>query len=90
MRANCEDAERPVWLPERCMCPVDVPDDTNNHADDLDSTNIGTGAMNVEKVEVEMQNKEETGSKDAHLRAENSSSPEDSVFTQTTWSCLGS
>ncbi|KAL6070152.1 hypothetical protein STEG23_014750, partial [Scotinomys teguina] len=41
------DAERPVWLPERCVRPVDVPADTEDHEDDLDSTNIGTGAMDV-------------------------------------------
>ncbi|KAL6032263.1 hypothetical protein STEG23_016120 [Scotinomys teguina] len=33
MRANCEDAERPLWLPERCVCPVDAPADTKDHAD---------------------------------------------------------
>ncbi|KAL6052895.1 hypothetical protein STEG23_015063, partial [Scotinomys teguina] len=47
MRANCEDAERSLWLPERCMRPVDVPADTKDHADDTDSTNIGTGAMGI-------------------------------------------
>ncbi|KAL6086054.1 hypothetical protein STEG23_016110, partial [Scotinomys teguina] len=47
MRADCEDAERPVWLPEHCVLPVDVSADTNNHADDPDSTNIGTGAIDV-------------------------------------------
>ncbi|KAL6030272.1 hypothetical protein STEG23_014520 [Scotinomys teguina] len=41
------DAERPVWLPEHCVHPVDVPVDTKDHADDLDSANIGTGAMGV-------------------------------------------
>ncbi|KAL6089783.1 hypothetical protein STEG23_010798 [Scotinomys teguina] len=44
---NPQDAERPMWLPERCVCPVDVPADTKDHADDPDSTNIGTGAMDV-------------------------------------------
>ncbi|KAL6076283.1 hypothetical protein STEG23_018232 [Scotinomys teguina] len=48
-RVNCEDAERPMWLPERCVRPVDVPADTNDHEDDRDSTNIGTGAMDVGK-----------------------------------------
>ncbi|KAL6066851.1 hypothetical protein STEG23_009762 [Scotinomys teguina] len=43
------DAERPMWLPEHCVCPVDVPADTKDHEDDLDSTNIGTGAMDVGK-----------------------------------------
>ncbi|KAL6093677.1 hypothetical protein STEG23_008991 [Scotinomys teguina] len=43
------DAERPMWLPERCVRPVDVPADTNDHEDDRDSTNIGTGAMDVGK-----------------------------------------
>ncbi|KAL6091315.1 hypothetical protein STEG23_018243, partial [Scotinomys teguina] len=41
------DAERPMWLPKRCVCPVDVPADTKDHEDDPDSTNIGTGAMDV-------------------------------------------
>ncbi|KAL6073610.1 hypothetical protein STEG23_027911, partial [Scotinomys teguina] len=45
--ARLQDAERPMWLPERCVCPVDVPADTKDHEDDLDSTNIGTGAMDV-------------------------------------------
>ncbi|KAL6036675.1 hypothetical protein STEG23_021822 [Scotinomys teguina] len=45
---NPQDAERPVWLPECCVHPVDVPADTNDHADDMDSTNIGTGTMDVE------------------------------------------
>ncbi|KAL6057256.1 hypothetical protein STEG23_005718 [Scotinomys teguina] len=49
-RANCEDAERPMWLPEHCVCPVDVPADTKDHKDDPDSTNIGTGAMGVDLV----------------------------------------
>ncbi|KAL6062608.1 hypothetical protein STEG23_004222, partial [Scotinomys teguina] len=49
-RANCEDAERPMWLPEHCVCPVDVPADTRDHEDDLDSTNIGTGAMDVGSI----------------------------------------
>ncbi|KAL6050940.1 hypothetical protein STEG23_009298 [Scotinomys teguina] len=40
-------AERPMWLPERCVHPVDVPADTKDHEDDPDSTNIGTGAMDV-------------------------------------------
>ncbi|KAL6091092.1 hypothetical protein STEG23_013701 [Scotinomys teguina] len=52
-RANCEDAERPMWLPERCVCPVDVPADTKDHEDYLDSTNIGTGAMDVDVHEDE-------------------------------------
>ncbi|KAL6043669.1 hypothetical protein STEG23_016098, partial [Scotinomys teguina] len=43
------DAERPMQLPERCVCPVDVPADTKDHEDDPDSTNIGTGAMDVGK-----------------------------------------
>ncbi|KAL6092871.1 hypothetical protein STEG23_028626 [Scotinomys teguina] len=42
-------AERPMWLPEHCVCPVDVPADTKDHEDDPDSTNIGTGAMDVGK-----------------------------------------
>ncbi|KAL6091019.1 hypothetical protein STEG23_028407 [Scotinomys teguina] len=50
MRANCEDVERPVWLLERCMHPVHVPADTNDHAEDPESTNIGTGAMDVGNV----------------------------------------
>ncbi|KAL6035310.1 hypothetical protein STEG23_018498 [Scotinomys teguina] len=29
------------------VCPVDVPADTEDHEDDPDSTNIGTGAMDV-------------------------------------------
>ncbi|KAL6073423.1 hypothetical protein STEG23_033164 [Scotinomys teguina] len=41
-------AKRPVWLPERCLCPVDVPADTKDHEDDPDSTNIGTGAIDVD------------------------------------------
>ncbi|KAL6088860.1 hypothetical protein STEG23_022683, partial [Scotinomys teguina] len=41
------DAERPMWLPEHCVLPVDVPADTKDHEDDPDSTNIGTGAMDV-------------------------------------------
>ncbi|KAL6058772.1 hypothetical protein STEG23_008626, partial [Scotinomys teguina] len=45
---NPQDAERPMWLPEHCVCPVDVPADTKDHEDDLDSTNIGTGAMDVD------------------------------------------
>ncbi|KAL6063984.1 hypothetical protein STEG23_028504 [Scotinomys teguina] len=45
-----QDAERPMWLPEHCVCPVDVPADTKDHEDDLDSTNIGTGAMDVGMV----------------------------------------
>ncbi|KAL6076522.1 hypothetical protein STEG23_016703, partial [Scotinomys teguina] len=36
-RANCEDAERPMWLPEHCVCPVDVPADTKDHEDDPDN-----------------------------------------------------
>ncbi|KAL6084000.1 hypothetical protein STEG23_002519 [Scotinomys teguina] len=43
------DAERPMWLPEHCVHPVDVPADTKDHEDDPDSTNIGTGAMDVDK-----------------------------------------
>ncbi|KAL6062100.1 hypothetical protein STEG23_009821 [Scotinomys teguina] len=46
---NPQDAERPMWLPEHCVCPVDVPADTKDHEDDPDSTNIGTGAMDVGK-----------------------------------------
>ncbi|KAL6093653.1 hypothetical protein STEG23_026359 [Scotinomys teguina] len=46
---NPQDAERPMWLPERCVRPVDVPADTKDHADDPDSTNIGTGAKDVGK-----------------------------------------
>ncbi|KAL6059761.1 hypothetical protein STEG23_009683 [Scotinomys teguina] len=42
------DAERPMWLPEHCVHPVDVPADTKDHEDDPDSTNIGTGAMDVD------------------------------------------
>ncbi|KAL6087327.1 hypothetical protein STEG23_014723, partial [Scotinomys teguina] len=42
-----QDAERPLWLLECCICPVDVPADTKDHADDLDSTNIGTGTMGI-------------------------------------------
>ncbi|KAL6036998.1 hypothetical protein STEG23_033532, partial [Scotinomys teguina] len=45
-------AERPVWLLACCVCPVDVPADTNNHADDPDSTNIGTGAKDVEPLNI--------------------------------------
>ncbi|KAL6060163.1 hypothetical protein STEG23_004052 [Scotinomys teguina] len=44
-----KDTERPMWLPERCVHPVDVPADTKDHEDDPDSTNIGTGAMDVGK-----------------------------------------
>ncbi|KAL6031583.1 hypothetical protein STEG23_035109 [Scotinomys teguina] len=44
---NPQDAERPMWLPEHCVHPVDVPADTKDHEDDPDSTNIGTGAMDV-------------------------------------------
>ncbi|KAL6053809.1 hypothetical protein STEG23_030631 [Scotinomys teguina] len=44
---NPQDAERPMWLPEHCVRPVDVPADTKDHEDDPDSTNIGTGAMDV-------------------------------------------
>ncbi|KAL6032068.1 hypothetical protein STEG23_001546, partial [Scotinomys teguina] len=44
---NPQDAERPVWLPECYVHPVDVPIDTKDHADYPDSTNIGTGAMDV-------------------------------------------
>ncbi|KAL6088796.1 hypothetical protein STEG23_010163 [Scotinomys teguina] len=47
---NPQDAERPMWLPERCVHPVDVPADTKDHEDDPDSTNIGTGAMDVVTV----------------------------------------
>ncbi|KAL6082310.1 hypothetical protein STEG23_021465 [Scotinomys teguina] len=39
------DTERLVWLPERCMHPVDVPADTKDHAND--SANIGTGTMGI-------------------------------------------
>ncbi|KAL6051742.1 hypothetical protein STEG23_013914 [Scotinomys teguina] len=42
-------AERPMWFPEHCVRPVDVPADTKDQEDDLDSTNIGTGAMDVDK-----------------------------------------
>ncbi|KAL6035245.1 hypothetical protein STEG23_032026 [Scotinomys teguina] len=42
------DAERPMWLPECCVRPVDVPADTKDHEDDPDSTNVGTGAMDVD------------------------------------------
>ncbi|KAL6090249.1 hypothetical protein STEG23_001313 [Scotinomys teguina] len=66
-RANCEDAERPMWLPERCVCPVDVPADTKDHEDDLDSTNIGTGAMDVEKGEVSELDEEQPESGDSVL-----------------------
>ncbi|KAL6082349.1 hypothetical protein STEG23_021504 [Scotinomys teguina] len=45
---SAEDAERPMWLPECCVHPVYVPADTKDHADDPDSTNIGTGAMDVD------------------------------------------
>ncbi|KAL6057306.1 hypothetical protein STEG23_018695, partial [Scotinomys teguina] len=44
-----ENAERPMWLPEHCVYPVDVPAGTKDHEDDLDSTNIQTGAMDVGK-----------------------------------------
>ncbi|KAL6033541.1 hypothetical protein STEG23_027415 [Scotinomys teguina] len=44
------DAERPVWLPECCVYPVNVPADTKDHEDDPDSTNIGTEAMDVDKT----------------------------------------
>ncbi|KAL6082762.1 hypothetical protein STEG23_019577 [Scotinomys teguina] len=44
------DAERPMWLPECCVCPVDVPADTKDDEDDPDSTNIGTGAMDVDDM----------------------------------------
>ncbi|KAL6038239.1 hypothetical protein STEG23_034912 [Scotinomys teguina] len=44
---NPQDAERPMWLPEHCVYPVDVPADTKDHEDDPDSTNIGTVAMDV-------------------------------------------
>ncbi|KAL6086914.1 hypothetical protein STEG23_024262 [Scotinomys teguina] len=40
-------AERPMWLPECCVRPVDVPADTKDHEDDPDNTNIGTGTMDV-------------------------------------------
>ncbi|KAL6035641.1 hypothetical protein STEG23_036477 [Scotinomys teguina] len=36
-------AERSVCLLEHCVHPVDVPADIKDHADDPDSTNIGTG-----------------------------------------------
>ncbi|KAL6091385.1 hypothetical protein STEG23_027123, partial [Scotinomys teguina] len=45
-----EYAERPMWLPEHCVHPVDVPADTKDHEDDPDSTNIGTGAMDVGQI----------------------------------------
>ncbi|KAL6090555.1 hypothetical protein STEG23_024341 [Scotinomys teguina] len=48
-RRKRKDAERPMWFPEHCMRPVDVPADTKDHEDDPDSTNIGTGAMDVGK-----------------------------------------
>ncbi|KAL6076279.1 hypothetical protein STEG23_018228 [Scotinomys teguina] len=34
---------------QSAVCPVDVPADTKDHEDDPDSTNIGTGAMDVGK-----------------------------------------
>ncbi|KAL6065814.1 hypothetical protein STEG23_019519, partial [Scotinomys teguina] len=47
MEHGPKDAEKPVWLLEHCMHPVDAPADIKDNADDPDSTNIGTGAMGV-------------------------------------------
>ncbi|KAL6071222.1 hypothetical protein STEG23_038333, partial [Scotinomys teguina] len=47
--AVAEMLRDPCGFPEHCVRPVDVPADTKDHEEDPDSTNIGTGAMDVGK-----------------------------------------